>query len=230
MPGRRLPGTASGNGRREAREVEEERVQRALRSWSRGPLVLLGLASLAVATAAQVPRPPDRSKDNKFKTHADAQDPWVEEFALAWAEIDDFVGRSHDGRFVLDNNDGVSRIAEFLKNLDELGGVAGVETDTRFIQNEQCVDQTRAEAGGEIDALGFTAGPLSMLWLRERAPFATAHAFLGTATLALFAATFVLGRRLERHRGRPHDAHAFFAVLAALLAGATAIAGFVLLP
>jgi hypothetical protein len=79
-------------------------------------------------------------------------------------------------------------------------------------------------------SLGFVAGPLSMLWLRERAPFATAHAFLGTATLALFAATYVLGRRLERHRGGQHDAHALFAVLAALLAGATAIAGFVLLP
>jgi hypothetical protein len=78
--------------------------------------------------------------------------------------------------------------------------------------------------------LGFAAGPLSMLWLRERAPFETAHAWLGSATLALFAATFALGRRLERGRGRPLDAHALAGVLAALLAGATAVAGFVLLP
>jgi hypothetical protein len=79
-------------------------------------------------------------------------------------------------------------------------------------------------------AVGFAAGPLSMLWLRDRAPFETAHGWLGAAALALFAATGVLGRRLERGRSRALDAHALCGVLAALLAGAAAVAGFVLLP
>jgi hypothetical protein len=69
-----------------------------------------------------------------------------------------------------------------------------------------------------------------MVWLREREAFETAHAWLGSATLALFAATALLGRRLERGRGRPLDAHALCGLLAALLAFATAVAGFVLLP
>lgn len=79
-------------------------------------------------------------------------------------------------------------------------------------------------------ALGFAGGPLSMLWLRDRAPFETAHAWLGAAALALFAAAAVLGRRIERGRSRALDAHALLGVLGALLAGAAAVAGFVLLP
>ena len=78
-------------------------------------------------------------------------------FALAGPEIDDFVRRAHHGGFVFDDDDGVSGIAEFLENLDELGGVARVEADARFIQNKESVYQARAEAGGEIDALGFAA-------------------------------------------------------------------------
>jgi hypothetical protein len=79
-------------------------------------------------------------------------------------------------------------------------------------------------------ALGFAGGPLSMLWLRDRAPFETAHAWLGATALALFVAAAVLGRRIEHGQSRALDAHALCGVLGALLAGAAAVAGFVLLP
>jgi hypothetical protein len=79
-------------------------------------------------------------------------------------------------------------------------------------------------------AVGFAGGPLSMLWLRGREPFGTAHAWIGTAALLLFVGAAILGRRLERGRGRPLDAHALLAALAVLAAGVAALTGFVLLP
>ncbi len=78
--------------------------------------------------------------------------------------------------------------------------------------------------------VGFAGGPLSMAFLRGREPFDTAHALAGTTAALLFAATALLGRRLERGRSRPHEAHALLAALATLAAGAAAITGFVLLP
>ena len=77
--------------------------------------------------------------------------------------------------------------------------------------------------------LGFVAGPISMIWLRGRAPFETVHALLGCLAATCFAVTAFLGRRLERGAGQraPHGA---LGLLAFLLAAAAAVAGFVLLP
>jgi hypothetical protein len=77
---------------------------------------------------------------------------------------------------------------------------------------------------------GFGGGPLSMALLRGERPFGTAHAWIGLTTAALFLATALLGRRLERGRSRAFDAHALAGVLALLLAALAAVAGFVLLP
>lgn len=79
-------------------------------------------------------------------------------------------------------------------------------------------------------AVGWVGGPLSMLWLRDRAPFETAHAWIGTGALMLFVATAVLGRGLERGRHRRLEAHALVAMTALLAAGLAALTGFVLLP
>ncbi len=78
-------------------------------------------------------------------------------------------------------------------------------------------------------AIGFVGGPLSMWWLRDRSPFGTLHAMFGSLAILGFIATAWLGRRLERGEG---DAvvHGIVATLAILLAGAAAVAGFVLLP
>lgn len=79
-------------------------------------------------------------------------------------------------------------------------------------------------------AIGWAGGPLSMALLRERPPFETAHAWVATGALLLFAATAVLGRGLERGRHHRLDAHALVAMTALLAAGVAAITGFVLLP
>ena len=78
--------------------------------------------------------------------------------------------------------------------------------------------------------LGFAGGPLSMLWLRGRDPFGTAHAWLGVLAASLFVAVAVLGRRLELGRGRPVEAHALLALMGSLAAAASLVTGLVLLP
>ena len=87
-----------------------------------------------------------------------------------------------------------------------------------------------AKPAVSMAAVGFAAGPLSMLWLRGRDAFDTAHACAGVVALLLFAATGILGRRLERGRGTPLDAHALLATLALLAGAVCAVTGFVLLP
>ncbi len=78
--------------------------------------------------------------------------------------------------------------------------------------------------------IGFLAGPLSALWLRDWTPFRSFHSWLGILAAILFATTAILGRRLEQGRGRPVEAHAIFAGLAVMAAAVAAVAGFILLP
>jgi len=78
--------------------------------------------------------------------------------------------------------------------------------------------------------VGFLAGPISAIWLRGWKPFETFHAWVGVLAVGLFLASAALGWRLERHRGRPVDAHAILAGLAVLAAAVAVVAGLVLLP
>lgn len=78
--------------------------------------------------------------------------------------------------------------------------------------------------------VGFVAGPLSMLTLRGRDPFETAHGWIGATTIALFVAAAWMGRRLELRRSRAVDTHAVLAALAVLAAAVAALTGLVLLP
>ncbi len=78
--------------------------------------------------------------------------------------------------------------------------------------------------------VGFLAGPLSALWLRNWTPFGSFHAWLGILAAVLFATTAILGRRLERGRGRAVEAHAILAGLAVMAAAVAAVAGLILLP
>ncbi|UCE85723.1 MAG: DUF4079 family protein [Deltaproteobacteria bacterium] len=81
-----------------------------------------------------------------------------------------------------------------------------------------------------LGVTGFALGPLSMWALRGRAPFETVHAIVGVVAAGLFAATGLLGRRLERGTDRPIEAHARLGVALILASAAAAVMGFVLLP
>jgi len=78
--------------------------------------------------------------------------------------------------------------------------------------------------------VGFLGGPISAVFLRDWAPFATLHAWLGLVAAALFVAAALLGLRLERGRSRDVDRHALLGAFAILLGGLAAMAGLILLP
>jgi predicted permease len=78
--------------------------------------------------------------------------------------------------------------------------------------------------------IGFLAGPVSAVLLRDWEPLRTFHGAVGLVAAALFAAVAVLGLRLEQRRSRQHDAHALLGLLAVLAAVIASVAGFVLLP
>ena len=67
------------------------------------------------------------------------------------------VGRADHGLVVLNDDDRVAGGGERANDADEAVDVARVQADAGFVEHEQRVDQRRAEAGGEIDALDFAA-------------------------------------------------------------------------
>ncbi len=87
-----------------------------------------------------------------------------------------------------------------------------------------------AKATVSLVGIGFLAGPLSALLLRDWTPFGTLHAWVGSAVAALFLAAAVIGRRLERGESRAPGIHGLLGLLAVLGGALAAIAGFVLLP
>jgi hypothetical protein len=78
--------------------------------------------------------------------------------------------------------------------------------------------------------IGFLAGPVSAVLLRNWEPIRSFHGVVGLLAAALFTAAAVAGRRIERRRSNAVDAHALLGLLAMLAAVIAAVAGFVLLP
>ena len=58
---------------------------------------------------------------------------------------------------MLDDEQGVSRVAEPMQDADETVDVARVEADAGFVEDVKRVDEGGAERGGQIDALDFAA-------------------------------------------------------------------------
>ncbi len=78
--------------------------------------------------------------------------------------------------------------------------------------------------------VGFVAGPISAVWLRDFGPFSTFHGWLGLLAAALFALAAFWGHALETGRSRDAGLHGMTAGVALLVAALGAVAGFVLLP
>ena len=86
------------------------------------------------------------------------EDKFSTRLPVAGAEVHDLVGGAHDGGFVLDDDDGVPEVAQALEDGDEARGVARVQAHARLVEDVERVDEARAEAGGEVHALGLAAG------------------------------------------------------------------------
>lgn len=79
-------------------------------------------------------------------------------------------------------------------------------------------------------AVGFLAGPVSMVLFRDRVPFESLHGVLGVIVLGLFAWTGWSGRALARGRQDARDVHRIAAASSVAAAMLSAVAGFILLP
>src|ERR1035437_5383017 len=85
-----------------------------------------------------------------------------EEFAAqlagSGAEVKQVVGGAEDVGVVLDDDDSVAQVAQLFQDVDETGGVAGVEANGRLVEDIERADQLRAERGGKLNALRLAAG------------------------------------------------------------------------
>ena len=59
---------------------------------------------------------------------------------------------------VLDDQDGIADLAQFVQDADQAAGVARVQADGRLVEHVAGAHQARSQTGGELDALRFAAG------------------------------------------------------------------------
>src|SRR5882724_8544582 len=76
----------------------------------------------------------------------------------ARTEIEDAIGCAHNLGVVLDDQDGITQIAQIMQDVDELRGIAAVESDRRFVEDVKRPDQARAERRCQLNALGLATG------------------------------------------------------------------------
>ena len=77
---------------------------------------------------------------------------------MAGAEVNNPVCRPNHTGFVLDNDNGVAQVTQVFQDFDQPAGVARVQTDARFVEDIQCVDEPSAQARRQIHAFGFATG------------------------------------------------------------------------
>ena len=80
-----------------------------------------------------------------------------------------------DAGFVLDDNERVAEVAQVFQQTDESICVARVQPDAWLVEHIKHVDQFRAEAGGEVDALSFAAGERARRPVEREVAKADAH-------------------------------------------------------
>ena len=79
--------------------------------------------------------------------------------AGAGAEVEDFVGIGDDIEVVLDEDEGVAALDEFVEDGEELDDVVAMEADGGFVEEvEGFAGRPFGELAGEADALLLTAG------------------------------------------------------------------------
>ncbi len=64
--------------------------------------------------------------------------------AMAGTQINELVGGTHYARFMFDDNDRVAGAAQLFQDADQAFGIARVQPNARFVQNEQGIDQSRS--------------------------------------------------------------------------------------
>ena len=73
------------------------------------------------------------------------------------AEFEEIFRGADDRFIVLNNEDRVAGSTQFMKKIEKAAGVARVESDAGFVENEESSREAGAETAGEVDALEFPA-------------------------------------------------------------------------
>ena len=77
--------------------------------------------------------------------------------ARARTEVDEAVAGEHHLRIVFDDDERVARLSEATQYAVDAIHVTGVQADRRFVENEERIDEIRAERRREVHAFDFTA-------------------------------------------------------------------------
>ena len=80
------------------------------------------------------------------------------QFAGARSEVEHVIGGGDGFGIVLDDEDGVSQIAQAFENFDQPVRIARMQADGRLIEHVERADQLRAQRRGQLDALRLAAG------------------------------------------------------------------------
>ncbi len=77
--------------------------------------------------------------------------------ACAGPQVEDVVRRSHHFRIVLHHQDRVAQIAQLVQDANQPCRVPRVQSDGGLVEHVARAHEARAQAGGQLDALGFAA-------------------------------------------------------------------------
>jgi len=84
-----------------------------------------------------------------------AIDQFAAALAAAGTDVDEIIGRANDLFLVFDHQQRVPFVAQVVHDADEAPHIARMQADTRFVHDEQCIDERRAQTGCQIYALDF---------------------------------------------------------------------------
>ena len=76
--------------------------------------------------------------------------------ARSRSDIHEVIGGFDEVEVVLHDQHRVPQIAQLAHDVDESMGIAGMQTDGRFIEDVEHAGQTGPEQGSQSQALGFT--------------------------------------------------------------------------
>lgn len=74
-----------------------------------------------------------------------------------WANFDDLVGLLKQVGFVFDKDDGISALDQPVDGFCDALGIGGMESDGRFIEDVEHIDEIGTEEVCQLNALCFTA-------------------------------------------------------------------------
>jgi hypothetical protein len=78
--------------------------------------------------------------------------------AGAGAELENVLCGANDGFIVFYHEDGVAGLPEFPEEAQQAVGVAGMESDAGFVEDEEGAGEAGAQTPGQVDPLEFSSG------------------------------------------------------------------------